>query len=195
MDTGVPKKGDHYNAMDHEKFRDWVIKHLLPIWKGDILNFHVLDNTPYHIGGMRNPFVMTKPECADYLRGAGLYKVYVCRDDGMPLHAVKISTRGQNLPNLPGDRQQRSSDRMSTTQWKIMNPICYEHGLRQGLKLNEGWTIIFTPPYLCNFQLIKLFWAYIKNSIGRRHFNRRDMAWIASEFAKRAHCTTPSQIR
>ena len=55
------------------------------------------------------------------------------------------------------------------------------------MQLRITWTIIFTPPYLCNFQPIELLWAYVKNSIGRRCFKGRDMAWIANEFAKRAH--------
>ena len=49
------------------------------------------------MGGMRDLFVMTKSDCPDYLRGAGLNKGYVCRDVGMPLHAFKIPTRGYNF--------------------------------------------------------------------------------------------------
>ena len=52
---------------------------------------------------------------------------------------------------------------------------------------DEEWTVIFTPPFLCNFQPIELYWVYIKYSIGRRYFKGRDMVWIADEFARRAH--------
>ena len=183
------KKGDYHDAMDHEKFQDWVNNRFIPTWKKrypKLLRDFVLDNAPYHIGGLRNPFVMTKPECADYLRGAGLNNVYISRDDGMTLHAFKIPFRGHNFAKSP---RGPSVEELQQTVYDIMED--YEpHLLRTWVETRfeaEGWTIIFNPPYLCNFQPIELLWAYVKNSIGQRYFKGRDMAWIASKFARRAH--------
>ena len=47
-----------------------------------------------------------------------------------------------------------------------------------------GWTLLFTPPYLCNFYPIEMYWAFIKNSIGREYFKGRTMDWIATEFGQ-----------
>ena len=72
------KKGDYHDSMDYEKFQDWVNKLFIPTWKRrypELPCCLVLDNAPYHIGGMRNSFVTTKSECADFLRDAGLNKI------------------------------------------------------------------------------------------------------------------------
>ena len=130
---------------------------------------------------------MTKSACADYLRGAGLNKVYVCLDGGIPLHAFKIPTKGHNFAKSP---RGPSTEELRQTVYDTMEDH-EPHLLQTWIETRfeaEGWTIIITSPYLCNFQPIELFWAYIKNSIGRRYFKGRDMAWIVSEFAKRAYC-------
>ena len=49
---------------------------------------------------------MTKPKCADYLRGAGLNKVYVRRDHRMPLHPEDtILPESPRIPSVEELRQ------------------------------------------------------------------------------------------
>ena len=42
------QKGDYHNAMDHEKFQDWVNNHFMPTWKGDALNFPAVSSWIMH---------------------------------------------------------------------------------------------------------------------------------------------------
>ena len=44
----------------------------------------------------------------------------------------------------------------------------------------EGGEAIFTPPGLCVFQPIELYWADIKGDIRRKYFKGRDFEWIQS---------------
>ena len=53
------KKGDYHDAMDHEKFQDWVNNRFIPTWKKRYPKLPCC-------------LVLTKPECA-----AGLNKVYI----------------------------------------------------------------------------------------------------------------------
>lgn len=182
------KKGDYHDAMNFAKFKDWVNKRFIPTWKRRYPGVPcclVLDNAPYHMGGMQNPFVMNKKECADYLRSAGLSNVVVHRDDGKPLHHFKVPARGSDFAKAPKGPSTEELRQAVFDTMEDINPDLLRTWIEARFE-EEGWTIIFTPPYLCNFQPIELFWAYIKNSIGRRYFKGRDMAWIASEFAKRA---------
>lgn len=45
-----------------------------------------------------------------------------------------------------------------------------------------GWTVIFTPPCLCDCQPIEKYWANVKNHIDRNYFKGRNMQWIAADF-------------
>ena len=76
---------------------------------------------------------------------SGLNNGYICGDDGMPLYAFKIPSTGHNFAKSPGDHPWRSCDK--TEEYK-------PHLLRTWIETRfvaEDGTIIFTPPYLCNF--------------------------------------------
>ena len=114
----------------------------------------VLDNAPCHMGGMINPFVMNKMECAEYLPHAGLRRVYVCRDNDMPLHSFNIPSRGCNFARAPrGPSTEELRQAVFDTSL-----ICYKSGLKIALKMKDGpLSLPLSLPYLFNFQPIELY--------------------------------------
>ena len=153
------KSGDYHDAMDHAKFQNWVNNRFIPTWKRRYPGLPcclVLDNAPYHMGGMSNPFVMNKTECAEYLRHAGLRRVYVCRDDDMPLHSFNIPSRGCNFARAPRGPSTEELRQAVFDTMEDYEPHLLQTWLENRLK-DEGWTVIFTPPYLYNFQPMELY--------------------------------------
>ena len=124
---------------------------------------------------------MTKPECADYLRGAGLNNVYISRDDGMPLHAFKIPSRGHNFAQSP---RGPSVEELRQTVYDIMSHICCVHWSKHDLKLKVGPSFLLHPTYAI-FNRLNFSGLMSRTALDVG----RDMAWIASEFARRAHRT------
>ena len=100
--------------------------------------------------------------------------------------SLNIPSRGCNFARAPRGRSTEELRQAVFDTMEYYEPHLLQTWLENRFK-DEGWTVIFTPPYLCNFLPVEPYWAYIKNSIGRRYFKGRDMVWIADECARRAN--------
>ena len=129
----------------------WVNNRFLPTWKHRYPGLPfclVLDNAPYHMGGMIIPFVMNKIECVKYLRHAGLRRVYVCRDDDMAY--IVLTSPAEDVILLDENMRERitssNSKKLSETEIKelqtpkentvyLMRVVCISivHGLEKVL--------------------------------------------------------------
>ena len=57
------QSGDYHDAMNFDKFQNWIQEYLIPVCKDCFPESPitlVLDNATYHLGGMINPFSLSK---------------------------------------------------------------------------------------------------------------------------------------
>ena len=152
----------------------------------EVFRCFVLDNAPYQIGGMRNPFVMmtSRSVLIEYAVLISTKFMFVVMT-GCLCMTSRYLREDAILPNK--SPRGLSTEEFRQTGYDTMED--YEPHL-PWMNWNKVWSwrldYCLYSPLLMQFQPIELFWASIMNSIGRRHFKGRDMAWIASKLICKA---------
>ena len=162
------KNNDYHNAFDGDRFKRWIESFYLPAWHAmypgtpPIL---VLDNCPSHIVGMTNPLSMpNKTVCTDAIRdvvkslGRRKHDVVVMRDGEVCV--FPLQKRGEDFARAPAGPSLDELRQEVLKLFKEHKPEALKTWVEVELeKEKEGGEAIFTPPGLCVFQPIELYWA------------------------------------
>jgi hypothetical protein len=194
------KTGDYHDAFNGEKFELWIEQHFIPTFKAKYpgkICVLILDNSSTHSTGMTNPFTTSKTKCTDFLRewydeNAHLDNptITAVRDGETVEFAIPEEGNFAYYPRGPSKEEVQ----------KALFDLWEEHDDPHLVTWVEerfaelGWIVIFTPPYMCDFQPIEKYWANIKNHIGRKYFKGRTMQWIAAEFDFRARTVNTGDL-
>ena len=174
------KEGDYHNAMNGDVFKDWIENYFIPTWRdkyGTLPCILVLDNAPYHVTDLVNPYTMTKRECLDTLRRVLGSNALFEFERGDEIFECEVPEQGGNVANAPAGP---SKEEVQNATYEAL----YEHSpsdLQTWLEWRFeqlGWSVIFTPPYAASFQCQELVWANAKNDVARKYFKGRDWEWI-----------------
>jgi hypothetical protein len=173
---------DYHKNMDGVMFTRWVEKQLLPAFKarypGKKMTL-ILDNAPYHTAGPPDhmkPKSMTKEKCILELHSL-LESELIANDEtkkevvstiltdrpGAPAGGFNISTWTMRGGTGGGPY----AEEVQTHLEKVLR-LYFPHRLLTSLEISfadEGYDLIFTPPYMPKFQPIERCWAYSKNGV------------------------------
>ena len=186
------KTGDYHDAFNAEKFQIWIEEYFIPTFQAKYPGKKcvlVLDNSSTHSTGMTNPFTTCKRECTKLIRewydenNYLLHHTITAVRDG-EIVEFEIPEEG-NFAQFPRGPSKIEVQQTLFDLWAENNDkhlVTWVEEKFNGL----GWTVIFTPPYMCDFQPIEKYWANIKGHICRSYFKGRNMQWIADEFQKRS---------
>jgi hypothetical protein len=163
---GLIDSEDYHKNMNGQIFMQWIENRLIPTFERKFPKkklILILDNASYHHPhgtDWVNPNKMTKLELATWISDR-VDHITVNRD-GVSKYFGKMSLF-QNKSNYSPTVDEM---RIWMKEYLIKYPNINRTLLQQRFDDN-GWQLIYTPPYQCDTQPIEMVWAYVKNYVGR----------------------------
>jgi len=167
--------GDYHKNMDGDVFNNWLRNRFIPTFKRLFPNkkcILILDNARYHHArgaDFISPAGMNKNELIHTLLSFGIESIEVNRAG----HLVRMSKHafyqrgGQNAPT--------NVELQTALQDYLDAHPQHQRSRAQKLFDNEGWQLIFTPPYNSECQPIEKIWSYVKGYVARSYEEGRSL--------------------
>ncbi len=155
---------DYHKNMDNEMYINYIKNRLIPTFKSIYPNkkcILILDNANYHhaIGD-------------DYMKLGGTKEQLISKLKKLKLNSIKVNRNGRSVTFTQSTWPGRGGSSSPTVKelneaLKEELPKHKEFQITEIQKLfdQEGWQLLYTPPYTPEVQPIEKVWAYVKHIV------------------------------
>ena len=171
---------DYHDTINGDKFIGWMRQRLLPtvqkLYPGKKM-YLVLDNAKYHHHRGPDwfaPYNKKKGQLADFLRQRGVGSITV--DDGRTIPESKFSANAGRAAGGPTLAQLKAAVKEHLTAHPEINTT-----VPQQLMSDEGYELLYTPPYISDLQPIEMIWAFTKAIVARQSHRTRTAQGCAGQ--------------
>jgi hypothetical protein len=163
---------DYHDTINGDKFIGWMRQRLFPtvqkLYPGKKM-YLVLDNAKYHHHRGPDwfaPYNKKKGQLADFLRQRSVESITV--DDGRTIPASKFSANAGKAAGGPTLVQLKEAVKQHLAAHPEINTT-----VPQQLMSDEGYELLYTPPYISDLQPIEMIWAFTKALVARQSHRTR----------------------
>ena len=163
---------DYHDTINGEKFIGWLQQRLFPtvqkLYPGKKM-YLVLDNAKYHHHrgpDWFSPSKKKKGQLADFLRQRNVSSITA--DDGRSIPASKFSADARGKAGGPTLVQLKTAVKQHLAAHPEINTT-----VPQQLMSDEGYELLYTPPYVSDLQPIEMIWAFTKALVARQSTRSR----------------------
>jgi transposase len=166
---------DYHNTINGEKFVAWMRSRLFPAFKK--LFWHgrrrprmilVLDNAKYHHHRgpeWISPYKMKRGQLADFLRQRSVPSITV--EGGRVILSNKFSANSRSAGG-PTLKQLKAAVSQHLAAHPEINTT-----VPQQLMEDQGFSLLYTPPYVCQLQPTEPVWAQVKRLVAQQSVRGR----------------------
>jgi hypothetical protein len=163
---------DYHDTINGDKFIGWLRQRLFPtvqkLYPGKKM-YLVLDNAKYHHHrgpDWFSPCAKKKGQLADFLRQRNVSSITV--EGGRSIPASKFSADARGKAGGPTLAQLKTAVKQHLAAHSEINTT-----VPQQLMADEGYELLFTPPYVSDLQPIEMIWAFTKSLVARQSHRSR----------------------
>jgi len=163
---------DYHDTINGDKFIGWMRQRLFPtvqkLYPGKKM-YLVLDNAKYHHHRGPDwfaPYNKKKGQLADFLRQRKVGSITV--DNGRIILATKFSANAGKAAGGPTLAQLKTAVKEHLAAHPEINTT-----VPQQLMGDEGYELLYTPPYISDLQPIEMIWAFTKALVARQSHRSR----------------------
>jgi hypothetical protein len=163
---------DYHDTINGDKFIGWMRQRLFPtvqkLYPGKKM-YLVLDNAKYHHHrgpDWFSPSSKKKGQLADFLRQRNVSSITV--DDGRVVPASKFSADARGKAGGPTLVQLKAAAKAHIASHPEINTT-----VPQQLMSDQGYELLYTPPYVSDLQPIEMIWAFTKALVARQSHRAR----------------------
>jgi len=163
---------DYHDTINGEKFIGWMRQRLFPTFQKRYPGkkmYLVLDNAKYHHHrgpDWFSPSAKKKGQLADFLRQRNVPSITV--DDGRTIPESKFSANAGKAAGGPTLVQLKQAAKEHLAAHPEINTT-----VPQQLMSDEGYELLYTPPYVSDLQPIEMIWAFTKALVARQSHRSR----------------------
>lgn len=180
---------DYHDTINGEKFIGWMQQRLFPtvqkLYPGKKM-YLVLDNAKYHHHrgpDWFSPSAKKKGQLADFLRQRTVESITV--DDGRTIPASKFSANAGKVAGGPTLAQLKQAVKQHLAAHPEINTT-----VPQQLMSDEGYELLYTPPYISDLQPIEMIWAFTKALVARQSHRSRTAQACAVQTREAMECVS-----
>jgi transposase len=179
---------DYHDTINGDKFIGWMRQRLFPtvqqLYPGKM--YLVLDNAKYHHHRGPDwfaPYNKKKGQLADFLRQRNVPCITV--DNGRTIPASKFSANAGKAAGGPTLMQLKTAVKQHLAAHPEINTT-----VPQQLMSDEGYELLYTPPYVSDLQPIEMIWAFTKALVVRQSHRTRTAQACAVQTREAMECVT-----